>query len=143
MKSSDREELKSLVRQMESDYWLVRHFIVENMLSASPAIKEVISAYDEDLNEFAWLDRVVNTVVPLIFEDGQERHYCPVCGEGTTPTSSVHERNPAERGYTELGLRRHLEGFGRQSQCQGMLALKIATRYCIAHENKYPSPLKL
>lgn len=131
-------DLTELVTKMESDFWMVRHIIIGQLLADDPVIESALSGYDGDVNEFAWQHRVSPVIVGHVFRDGAERHTCPLCGHGMVVQRTAFDPEPEPKGYTRTGFERHLSGFGRQPQCSIMQALQIATHYCIEHEKKSP-----
>lgn len=138
MKSVESRQRDGRIAQMESDFWVIRHLIISQLLSDDPVIESALSRYSDDVNEIVWQHRASQIIVAHVFRDGAERHNCPICGHGTVPVRTVFEPYPEPKGYTMTGFERHLSGFGKQPQCGVMQTLQIATRYCIEHEKTDP-----
>lgn len=134
-------DLKQQIDKMEEDFWFVQRFVADMIIETYPSLKATLD-YPADLNEFAWVHRVVGKIVEAVFEDDEDRHSCPICGEGTAPT-----RAAPTKGYTRVGFERHLTGFGNQYQCPGMRVLQRAVGHCIRQKKKAtwrpfsPSPI--
>jgi hypothetical protein len=105
------------IKKLEEELWSARVAIIG---LAPSKYRDLLKSYyrcEAHKDSYNWLDRVadqiIDTVEPLSKEQGsylEPRAYCPLCGDGSS--------SPYDRGFAiPEGLRRHLTGWGRSSQC--------------------------
>lgn len=105
------------IKKLEKELWSARMAII----SLAPSkYRDLLGSYyrcEARTDSHSWFDRVadqiVDTVEPMPKEQGsylEPRANCPLCGGESS--------SPYDRGFAiPEGLRRHLTGWGRSSQC--------------------------